>query len=103
MIGNANVHGRPYPHSMKIQKTALVTGANKGIGREIARQLGKLGHTVWLGSRDEGRGRKAEDELRAEGIDAHYVQLEITDDASVRAAVARVEAKSQRLEILVNN
>lgn len=82
---------------------ALVTGGNKGIGREIARQLGKLGHIVWIGSRDESRGRQAAEELRAEGIDVHDVQLDITSDASVRDAVAHVEAHSARLDVLVNN
>jgi NAD(P)-dependent dehydrogenase (short-subunit alcohol dehydrogenase family) len=85
------------------KKIALVTGANKGIGREIARQLGKLDHTVWLGCRDEGRGKEAEGELRAEGIDAHFVQLDVTDEASVRAAVAEIGARSQHLDVLVNS
>lgn len=88
---------------MTTKRTALVTGANKGIGREIARQLGQKGFTVWLGCRDEGRGRKAQDELRAEGIDAHLVLLDITDDASVRAAVEYVGQHSAQLDVLVNN
>lgn len=88
---------------MTSTKIALVTGANKGIGREIARQLGKLDHTVWLGCRDEGRGRQAEQELRAEGIDAHFVQLDITDENSVRSAVAHVAARTAHLDVLVNN
>jgi NAD(P)-dependent dehydrogenase (short-subunit alcohol dehydrogenase family) len=85
------------------KKIALVTGANKGIGREIARQLGTLDHQVWLGSRDEERGRAAEKALRAEGIDAHFVQLDITDDASVRAAVDRVGREAAHLDVLINN
>lgn len=88
---------------MTSKRTALVTGANKGIGREIARQLGQLDHIVWLGCRDEGRGKKAEEELRADGIDAHFVQLDITDDTSVRAAVARIGGHSPQLDVLVNN
>lgn len=88
---------------MTTEKIALVTGANKGIGRETARQLGALGHTVWLGSRDETRGEQAAQALRQEGIKAHFVQLDITDDASVRGAAARIEAESKRLDILVNN
>lgn len=88
---------------MTTKRTALVTGANKGIGREIARQLGKLGFTVWLGCRDEGRGWKAEEELRAEGVDAHLVQLDITNETSVRKAVAYVEERSSQLEVLINN
>lgn len=88
---------------MTTNRTALITGANKGIGREIARQLGALGHGIWLGARDEARGRQAEAELRAEGIDARFVQLDIVDDASVAAAVAQIEAESHRLDVLVNN
>jgi NAD(P)-dependent dehydrogenase (short-subunit alcohol dehydrogenase family) len=78
-------------------RIALVTGANKSMGREIARQLGALGNTVWLGCRDEGRGRQAEGDLRGSGINAHVVELDITDDASVRAAAARVAAESGHL------
>lgn len=88
---------------MTTKTTALVTGANKGIGREIARQLGAMGHMVWLGCRDEDRGRKAEEELRAQGHDVRFVQLDITDDASVRAAVATVEAQSPQIDMLINN
>lgn len=88
---------------MTAERIALITGANKGIGRETARQLGALGHTVWLGCRDVDRGTRAADELRAAGIQAHFVQLDITDEASVGAAVAHVEAQSGRLDVLVNN
>lgn len=84
-------------------KTALVTGANKGIGREIARQLGKLGYTVWLGARDVERGEKAAAELRAEGIDAHALRLDVTSDASVKDAAATLARSSPRLDVLVNN
>lgn len=88
---------------MTTNRTVLVTGANKGIGREIARQLGASGHSIWLGARDEERGTQAATELQAEGIDARFVQLDIIDDASVAAAVARIKADSSRLDVLVNN
>nr|WP_156677670.1 SDR family oxidoreductase [Sphingomonas profundi] len=88
---------------MTTKSIALVTGANKGIGREIARQLGAMGHMVWLGCRDEERGRKAEAELRAEGHDIRFVQLDIADDESVQAAFSTVEAQSAHLDVLVNN
>lgn len=88
---------------MTTKKTVLVTGANKGIGREIARQLGAQGHTIWLGCRDEGRGGQAEAELRAEGVDAHFVPLDVTDDASVRLAAEAIESVSAALDVLINN
>jgi NAD(P)-dependent dehydrogenase (short-subunit alcohol dehydrogenase family) len=82
---------------------ALVTGANRGVGKETARQLAALGATVWLGVRDESRGRAAEAELRAEGGDVRQVALDVTDPASVEAAAKRIDAEHGRLDILVNN
>ncbi|MFI7061567.1 SDR family oxidoreductase [Kribbella sp. NPDC050124] len=84
-------------------KIALVTGANKGIGKEIARQLGMAGFTVLAGSRDQARGEAAAKELVAEGYELEAVQLEVTDPASVRAAAGRIEAEYGRLDVLVNN
>ena len=83
-------------------KVALITGANKGIGLEIARQLGKQGITVIVGSRDLSRGQKAVDELKADGIDAHTVKLEVTDANDVAALPAFLQ-QFGRLDILVNN
>lgn len=71
--------------------TALVTGANKGIGLAIARQLGAAGHTVWLGCRDMSRGEMAAFELRENGVDARAVQLDVTDDASASSAAKTIE------------
>lgn len=86
---------------MTTTKIALITGANKGIGKEIARALGHLGMTVLLGARDEHRGRIAVDELT--GIDAHLVPLDVTDEASVAAAAKQIERDHGRLDVLVNN
>ena len=77
--------------------TTLITGANKGLGKETARQLIAAGHTVYVGARDQNRGRAA-----AEELGARFVQLDVTDDASVAAALARVEADGG-LDVLVNN
>lgn len=82
---------------------ALISGANKGIGLETARQLGERGIAVLLGSRDLGRGETAAEELRGQGIDAQAIQLDVTDDASVSAAAAWVEERYGRLDILINN
>lgn len=84
-------------------KIALVTGANKGIGLEIARGLGRAGATVLLGARNAEAGEKAAATLRGEGLDTHFVPIDVTDEASVAAAAARVAAGWGRLDILVNN
>ncbi|KPI05545.1 3-oxoacyl-(acyl-carrier-protein) reductase [Actinobacteria bacterium OK074] len=81
----------------------LVTGGNKGIGREIAAQLAALGHTVVIGARDAELGEKAAAELRATGADVTAVVLDVTDPASVAAAADAVEARYGRLDALVNN
>ena len=74
--------------------TTLITGANRGLGFEVARQLVAAGHEVWIGARDKARGERA-----ADAVGARFVQLDVTDDASVTAAVERVKA----LDVLVNN
>lgn len=84
-------------------KIALITGANKGIGLEIARQLGKQGITVLLSVRDENRGREAAQKLQDEGIDAHVVQLDVTNQDTINAAASRIESEFGKLDILVNN
>ncbi|PKV93090.1 NAD(P)-dependent dehydrogenase (short-subunit alcohol dehydrogenase family) [Amycolatopsis echigonensis] len=80
-------------------KTALVTGANKGIGLAIARGLGSIGFTVAVGARDEKNREKAVEELRAAGIDAFGVALDVTSEDSVAAAAKGLD----RLDVLVNN
>ncbi len=64
----------------KTAKVALITGANKGIGLETARQLGALGITVLVGSRDPKKGEAAAAELKREGIDAHAIKLDVMED-----------------------
>jgi len=88
---------------MSEQAIALVTGANKGIGFEIAAGLGRLGWRVGVGAREAQRREEAVDKLRAEGVDAFGVALDVTSDDSV-AAAARTMAETQgRLDVLVNN
>ncbi len=88
---------------MNDKKTALITGANKGIGLETARQLGQKNITVLVGARDISKGKAAAGELAREGIDAHFVELDVSDPASVKKAAAQVEQEFGRLDILVNN
>ncbi len=82
---------------------ALITGANKGIGLETARQLGARGVTVLAGARDEARGLRAEQALREAGADARFVRLDVTDPKSAREAADWVDREYGRLDILVNN
>jgi NAD(P)-dependent dehydrogenase (short-subunit alcohol dehydrogenase family) len=88
---------------MSGQTIALVTGANKGIGYEIAAGLGALGWSVGVGARDEQRREAAVEKLRAGGVDAFGVPLDVTDDASVAAAARLLEGRAGRLDVLVNN
>ena len=88
---------------MDEQTIALVTGANKGIGYEIAAGLGALGWSVGVGARDEVRRDAAVERLRAAGVEAFGVPLDVTDDASVAAAAQLVEERAGRLDVLVNN
>ena len=82
---------------------ALITGANKGIGLETARQFGARGFTVLAGARDEERGLAAERELRFAGVDARFVPLDVTVDGSVREAADWIEREYGQLDVLVNN
>ncbi len=84
-------------------KIVLVTGANKGIGFETAGLLGARGATVLIGARDAARGRGAEKKLVDAGLDARFVALDVTDDASVRDAATWIGQEFGRLDVLVNN
>jgi NAD(P)-dependent dehydrogenase (short-subunit alcohol dehydrogenase family) len=83
--------------------TVLITGGNKGLGFEAARQLAQLGWTVLLAARDPERGESAAAELSADGADVRFVALDVTSDASVTAAVASVSSAIDHLDTLVNN
>ncbi|MEV6010490.1 SDR family oxidoreductase [Streptomyces sp. NPDC051976] len=88
---------------MSERTIALVTGANKGIGYEIAAGLGALGWSVGVGARDEERREAAVERLRAAGADAFGVPLDVSDDASATAAARLIEDQAGRLDVLVNN
>jgi NAD(P)-dependent dehydrogenase (short-subunit alcohol dehydrogenase family) len=84
-------------------KIALITGANKGIGFEVARQLGKQQCTVLIGARDTKLGEASAAKLKEEGIDARFIQLDVTNRDTIKAANAKIEKEFGRLDILVNN
>jgi NAD(P)-dependent dehydrogenase (short-subunit alcohol dehydrogenase family) len=84
-------------------QTVLITGGNKGLGRETARQLGQAGWTVFLGARDPELGKAAAQELAADGADVRFVLIDVTSDDSVAAAVASVSSEVEHLDTLVNN
>jgi NAD(P)-dependent dehydrogenase (short-subunit alcohol dehydrogenase family) len=84
-------------------KIALITGANRGLGFEIARQLGNKGMTVLLGARNETQGKEAAENLTQQGIAAFFVPLDITRAQSIAAAVKQIEDRFGWLDVLVNN
>src|SRR3954447_16228506 len=85
-------------------KVAFITGANKGIGLETARGLGKLGIAVVIGSRDEANGRAAADRLRSEGIEGvEAVRFDVTKPEDHREIARHLEQRYGKLDILVNN
>jgi NAD(P)-dependent dehydrogenase (short-subunit alcohol dehydrogenase family) len=87
----------------KSQKIALITGANKGIGLETARQLGKRGVTILVGARDLAKGEEAAEVLRGIGVDARAVKLDVVNESDRAAAAKLIEKEYGRLDILINN
>src|SRR5438552_7146735 len=85
------------------KKVALITGANKGIGLETARQLGKQGVTVLVGARDLAKGEAAVAELKKDGVDARAVKIDVLDAKEYAAAAKLIEKDFGKLDILINN
>jgi NAD(P)-dependent dehydrogenase (short-subunit alcohol dehydrogenase family) len=85
------------------KKIALLTGANKGIGLEIARQLAQSNVAVLMGARDLQRGRDAASELASEGLDVQAIQIDLNDETTIAATAEKIAATYGRLDILVNN
>jgi len=90
-------------NGQKLRRVALVTGANKGIGLEIARGLGERGLTILVGARNADAGEAAARSLREQGIDAAAVQIDVTSEASIAAAAKAIESGWGQLDVLVNN
>ena len=85
------------------KKVALISGANKGIGLETARQLGKQGVIVLIGARDLAKGQAAAETLKKEGIDARAVKLDVVNAADIKAVAEKIEKEFGKLDILINN
>ncbi|AEU38121.1 SDR family oxidoreductase [Granulicella mallensis] len=88
---------------MSEKKVALISGANKGIGLETGRQLGKLGYTILLGSRDALKGEVAARQLRGDGVDARVVKLDVVRQADIDAVAKLIASEFGKLDVLVNN
>lgn len=87
----------------KQNKVALITGANKGLGYGIAKQLGKQDITVLIAARNELKGKEAADKLQFENIDAHFIELDVSDRTSIESAYNAISERFGKLDILVNN
>jgi NAD(P)-dependent dehydrogenase (short-subunit alcohol dehydrogenase family) len=85
------------------KRVALVTGANKGLGLEIARQMGRTGATVLVGARNREAGEEAAAALASEGIDARFIELDVAVYTSIDGAAGSITDGFGRLDILVNN
>ena len=88
---------------MEATKIAMVTGAARGLGFEISRQLGKKGYTVYLGARNPDVADEKVDKLKSEGLDAHAIQLDVGSEASVKKALTDINKKITHLDAFVNN
>ena len=88
---------------MKAERIALITGANKGIGLQVSRELALLGHTVLIGARSKASGIEVETNFTEEGLHAIFVPIDVTDHDSVKAAANLIEERFGRLDVLINN
>jgi len=86
-----------------IQKIVLVTGANRGIGFEVCRQLGELGYHIFLSARDNQKGNEAVEKLRAEKLTVDFIHMNVADEESIKKAVKEFGKRSIKLDVLINN
>src|SRR4051794_12919943 len=87
---------------MRNAKTALVTGANKGIGFEVTRELARMGLRVFVGARNAEAGRAAVEKLQGDGNVA-FLEIDVADAESIRKAAERLKSQTDRLDVLINN
>jgi NAD(P)-dependent dehydrogenase (short-subunit alcohol dehydrogenase family) len=88
---------------MNAERIALITGANKGIGLKVSRELARLGHTVLIGTQSKARGTEVETKFTEEGLRAVFVPIDFTDHATIRAAASLISERFGRLDVLINN
>lgn len=86
-----------------IRRVVLVTGANRGIGFEIARKLALKEMTVLMGARQDERGMDARNRLADQGLDVHFIRIDVTDPTTIEAAMGRIKDEFSRLDVLINN
>ena len=84
-------------------RNVLITGANKGLGLEIARRLGEAGMRIWLAARDAAAGEAAAATLREGGADVRSIRIDLVDQATIAAAAAEIDAQDGKLDVLINN
>jgi NAD(P)-dependent dehydrogenase (short-subunit alcohol dehydrogenase family) len=84
-------------------RIALITGASRGIGLATAKQLGSTGVTTLVGARGRDKGRRAVEELKSDGVDADFLDLDVTDESTISRACDHIEERYGRLDILINN
>ncbi|OXM87053.1 SDR family oxidoreductase [Paenibacillus rigui] len=89
--------------TVQLRKVALITGGNRGLGFETARQLGSLGYTVLLGARNKEKGAEAAAKQQAQENDAHCIELDVTDQATIDAAAQKISMEYGKLDVLINN
>jgi NAD(P)-dependent dehydrogenase (short-subunit alcohol dehydrogenase family) len=85
------------------KKVALITGANKGIGFEVARQIARAGWTVLVGARNEELGKQAAEKLKGEGLDAHFVHVDLDAHETAAIAAEGIDGQFGKLDVLINN
>jgi NAD(P)-dependent dehydrogenase (short-subunit alcohol dehydrogenase family) len=89
---------------MTAKKTALITGANQGLGFETAKQLAKLGYFVYMGCRDKSKGIEAKQKLNELGLnDVEFIEIDVTNINSIKSARQILESKTEKLDVLINN
>ncbi len=85
------------------QKTVLVTGANRGIGLEVCKQLGRFGHHIFLSARNNVKGNEAVTALKSKNINAEFIQMDVGDEISIKKAASEFGKRSLKLDVLINN